>query len=89
MPGARSLSEYHDGGAPTGMFMLRTPRWKYNAYPGYAPELYDLENDPSELFDLAPDPAVADACWKSATGVSGCWWTRSGRTGGPSTTRRR
>lgn len=57
--GRAVLSEYHDGGAPTGMFMLRTPRWKYNAYPGYAPELYDMENDPSELVDLAADPAVA------------------------------
>ena len=36
------LSEYHDGGSPTGMFMLRSPRWKYNVYPGYSPELYDM-----------------------------------------------
>ncbi len=54
------LSEYHDGGSPTGMFMLRTPKWKYNEYPGYPPELYDMEDDPSELVDLAPDPAYAD-----------------------------
>lgn len=46
------LSEYHDGGSPTGMFMLRNARWKYNYYPGYAPELYDMENDPGELNDL-------------------------------------
>jgi choline-sulfatase len=46
------LSEYHDGGSPTGMFMLRNARWKYNYYPGYAPELYDMENDPAELNDL-------------------------------------
>ena len=58
--GRAVLSEYHDGGAPTGMFMLRTPRWKYNVYPGYAPELYDMEHDPAELVDLAPDPASAD-----------------------------
>ena len=57
--GRAVLSEYHDGGAPTGMFMLRTPRWKYNAYPGYVPELHDMENDPSELVDLAADPACA------------------------------
>ena len=25
---------------------------KYNYYPGYDPELYDLESDPGELFDL-------------------------------------
>lgn len=54
------LSEYHDGGAPAGMFVLRTPRWKYNVYPGYARELYDMENDPSELVDPSPDAACAD-----------------------------
>ena len=47
------LSEYHDGGSPTGMFMLRTKRWKYNYYPGYQPELYDMLADPDELTDLA------------------------------------
>lgn len=54
------LSEYHDGGAPVGMFMLRTPQWKYNVYPGYAPELFDMEADAWELDDLAPDSAHAD-----------------------------
>lgn len=53
------LSEYHDGGVPTGMFMLRTPRWKYNVYPGYAPELFDMEEDPSELHDRALAPNFA------------------------------
>ncbi|MEM7207302.1 MAG: sulfatase-like hydrolase/transferase [Pseudomonadota bacterium] len=46
------LSEYHDGGSPTGMFMLRTDDWKYNVYPGYAAELYDMRADPDELNDL-------------------------------------
>ena len=46
------LSEYHDGGSPTGMFMLRIDRWKYNYYPGYEPELYDLAADPGEVADL-------------------------------------
>ncbi len=32
--------------------MVRTDRWKYNHYPGYAGELYDLENDPHEEVNL-------------------------------------
>ena len=50
------LSEYHDGGSPTGMFMLRTDEWKYNYYPGYSPELYHIANDKDELVDLAASP---------------------------------
>jgi choline-sulfatase len=47
------LSEYHDGGSPTGMFMLRTDEWKYNYYPGYEPELYHIAEDEDEVVDLA------------------------------------
>jgi choline-sulfatase len=54
------LSEYHDGGSPTGMFMMRNTRWKYNYYPGYDPELYDMENDPDELVDLGKSPGHAE-----------------------------
>ena len=54
------LSEYHDGGSPTGMFMLRNKHWKYNYYPGYAPELFDMQEDPDELTDLAASEAHAD-----------------------------
>lgn len=51
------LSEYHDGGSPTGMFMLRNARWKYNYYPGYTPELFDMEQDRDELMDLGESEA--------------------------------
>ena len=51
------LSEYHDGGSPTGMFMLRNANWKYNYYPGYPPELFDMSEDPDELMDLGGSPA--------------------------------
>ena len=51
------LSEYHDGGSPTGMFMLRNMRWKYNYYPGYSPELYDMQEDPDELDNLGDSEA--------------------------------
>jgi len=54
------VSEYHDGGSPVGMFMLRTGQWKYNCYPGYAPELFDLAADPEELCDLSQNPAHAE-----------------------------
>lgn len=53
------LSEYHDGGSPTGMFMLRNTRWKYNYYPGYAAELFDMREDPDEQIDLAESEAHA------------------------------
>jgi len=53
------LSEYHDGGSPVGMFMWRKDQWKYNCYPGYAPELFDLAADPDELCDLSQDPAYS------------------------------
>ena len=46
------LSEYHDGGAVTGMFMIRHGRYKYVHYPGFAPEIFDLKADPDELADL-------------------------------------
>ena len=53
------LSEYHDGGSPTGMFMLRSANWKYNYYPGYAPELFDMSKDPDELVNLSDSIAHA------------------------------
>ena len=66
------LSEYHDGGSPVGMFMLRQKRWKYNYYPGYAPELFDMHADPNELQDLASDPAFAadrDECHRALSRI--------------------
>jgi choline-sulfatase len=46
------LSEFHDGGAITGIFMVREGRWKYVAYAGFAPQLFDLDDDPEERTDL-------------------------------------
>ncbi len=54
--GRAVLSEYHDGGAITGFFMLRRGRWKYIHYVGYAPQLFDLEADPDERTDLGQSP---------------------------------
>lgn len=41
------------------MTMVRSERWKYLAYDGFRPQLYDLLNDPQELNDLGDDPAYA------------------------------
>ena len=50
----RSLfSEYHDGGSDTGYFMVRWGDWKYIAYVGHAPQLFNLAEDPEENHDLA------------------------------------
>ncbi|MHA1153763.1 MAG: sulfatase-like hydrolase/transferase [Alphaproteobacteria bacterium] len=54
------FSEYHDGGAITGFFMVRYGRWKYICYPGFAPQLFDLEADPFEQNDLGNSTAHSD-----------------------------
>ena len=38
-------------------WMLFDGRWKYVAFQGFRPQLFDLENDPEELRDLGEDPA--------------------------------
>lgn len=53
------LSEYHDGGSITGMFMLRLGDWKYVDYPGYPCQLFNLREDPDEARDLGADPGFA------------------------------
>lgn len=45
--------EYCDSGACTGIHMLRWNQYKYIAYPGYRPQLFDLESDPWEVHDLS------------------------------------
>ena len=39
--------------ANTTMFMLRRGDWKYVAYPGYQPQLFNLAEDPDEVQNLA------------------------------------
>jgi choline-sulfatase len=59
------LSEYHGMGSTTGAFMIRNGRYKYVHYVRYAPQLFDLADDPEELHDLAGDAArarVLDEC---------------------------
>ena len=47
------LSEFHDYGAQTGMFMLGHKKWKLIHYPGFAPQLFYLEKNPDEEGNLA------------------------------------
>ncbi len=55
------LSEYHDGGSPTGFFMIRQGPWKYVYYAGGHPvQLFNLEDDPDELNDLGEEPRYED-----------------------------
>ncbi|MFC1557776.1 sulfatase [candidate division KSB1 bacterium] len=42
--------------------MIRTDRWKYNYYPDYDGELYDLQNDPLENHNLFNDPKYKSIC---------------------------
>ena len=57
MPARTVLSEYHAASSPSGAFMIRHDRFKYIHYVGFAPMLFDLDNDPHERRDLAADTA--------------------------------
>jgi choline-sulfatase len=47
------LSQYHDGGSPTGFYMIRQDDWKYVHYANGAPaQLFNLADDGNELRDL-------------------------------------
>ena len=46
------LSEYHSNFQNTSSFMLRRGEWKYLAYPGFEPQLFNLAEDPEEVRDL-------------------------------------
>jgi arylsulfatase K len=46
------LSEFHDTPMNTSLWMLRRGDWKYIAYPGYEPQLFNLVEDPDEITNL-------------------------------------
>lgn len=55
-PDRTVLSEYHDGGSPVGITMVRWDRWKYVHYAeGHPAQLFDLSSDPEEQTDVAGD----------------------------------
>ncbi|MCA1809939.1 MAG: sulfatase-like hydrolase/transferase [Kiritimatiellia bacterium] len=47
------LSEVHTVSCRTGAFMLRRGDWKYIAYPGFPPQLFNLREDPDEIRNLS------------------------------------
>lgn len=48
------ISEYHDGGSPVGITMVRWDHWKYVHYAqGNPAQLFNLAEDPGEDHDLA------------------------------------
>lgn len=53
------FTEYHDGGSITGSFAVRTGEWKYVHHEDFAPELYNVADDPDELVDLSGDTNVS------------------------------
>jgi arylsulfatase A-like enzyme len=55
------------------MTMVRSERWKYLAYDGFRPQLFDLLNDPQELRDLGMTRR-SRRCARSMRGIclSGC-----------------
>ncbi len=63
------LSEYHDGGSPVGITMVRWGQWKYVHYAeGHSAELFDLAADPQESHNRASDrpDIVSEACRRLA-----------------------
>lgn len=48
-----ALAEFTGCSGNTSMFMLRRGDWKYIAYPGYEPQLFNLQSDPEEVHNLA------------------------------------
>jgi arylsulfatase A-like enzyme len=40
-------------------WMVRERQWKYVRWQGFAPQLFNLENDPDEYVDLGKDPRFA------------------------------
>ncbi|HJO74865.1 MAG TPA: sulfatase-like hydrolase/transferase [Rhodospirillales bacterium] len=47
------MSQYHGAASTSAAYMLRQGSYKYVHYVGFAPELFDLENDPEEMTNLA------------------------------------
>lgn len=43
-------------------YMIRTDRWKYIYFRGFAPQLFDLKNDPEEFVDLGTDKTHETVC---------------------------
>lgn len=58
-PDRPGFSEYHDGGSPTGSFLVRHGDLAYVHHVGALPQLFDHAEDPDEMVDLGTDPGRA------------------------------
>lgn len=54
------ISEFHADKVKAPCFMVRQGAYKYIYIHGYAPQLFDLNNDPGEWHNLAGDPALVE-----------------------------
>ena len=61
-------------------YALRDRDWNYVHYEGFAPQLFDLRNDPDELTDLGRDPAHSDTVQQLDARLFGWLRRRSRRT---------
>jgi len=60
-PSRPVISEYHDGGSPCGIYMLRIDHWKLVYFSeGHPPLLFDMENDTKEQNNLTGKVEYAD-----------------------------
>jgi arylsulfatase K len=50
-----AFAEYHGDRCLTGTYMIRRGSWKYVRYEGFAPQLYNIDNDRWEEHDIARD----------------------------------
>ncbi len=61
-----AFSMYTAIGTNTSQFMLKKGNWKYIAYPGYEPLLFNLKENPGETINYAPkNPDVVEELDKS------------------------
>ncbi len=54
-----AFAEFAERGSPLACRMLRSGHWKYNYYRGMRPELFNLQDDPSEKNNLSGKPRYA------------------------------
>lgn len=60
LPERAVFAEYHAQGMTSGGFMVKLGDYKYCAYPGHDPQLFQVRNDPLERHDLAGEPEWAE-----------------------------
>ncbi len=53
--------------------MIRKGPWKLNVYPGYDPQLFNLEEDPGEFYDRSIDPACKEIILSMKEMVMDSW----------------